>query len=174
MKCLIIGDGPSKSLIDMNKDYGVDIICVHYPMHKFTKYVCSTDITQFNKKEKLALDMSIQLVLSETSCHGEFKEDMKKKGVIFYHPTTNIGNSGVYAIDWAASKGYEIYTAGIDFYLNEAENEDPARIEYMKLPMINSINKYIKTLKSHSDSTIPLGVFKFSERSRLECEVKVL
>ena len=102
---------------------------------------------------------------------GSFK---KKKGVIFYHQTTNIGNSGVYAIDWAASKGYEIYTAGIDFYLNEAENEDPARIEYMKLPMINSINKYIKTLKSHSDSTIPLGVFKFSERSRLECEVKVL
>ncbi len=170
MKCLIIGDGPSKELIDMKKCYGVDIICIHYPQHDYTNYVCSLDLTQFHKKEKIALEKNIPLVVASNAMPHNITGILRKAIVV--KPGKMRGNSGAFAIEWAISQGYtEIYTAGLDFY-----NPDTAE-EYIKKESLANINRflrevqstaYIYKVSSSSLLDVPVGVILPKDTSQLE------
>ena len=160
MKCLIIGDGPSKELIDMETRYDVDsIICIHYPQHSYTDYVCSLDLTRFHQKEKIALEKNIPLIIASNAMPRNIKGILEKAIVV--KPGKMRGNSGAFAIEWAISQGYtEIYTAGLDFYYPENTKK-----EYILKQALENINKFLTTkggeahiYKASSDSLLDLPV----------------
>ena len=157
MSCLIIGNGPSKNVIDMRSQYRVDaIIGVHEPEHDLTNYVCSLDLTNFYKKEKLALDKDIPLILAENSVKPTMKT-IVKDAIIFKNIHMK-GNSGAFAIEWAISKGFKIiYTAGLDFYSSDTQ--------YIIPQAMDNINRYIKTCGA--------TVYKTNSKSHLACLVKI-
>jgi len=153
MSCLIIGDGPSKYMIDMNKSYNVNcIIGVHIPFHKLTDYVCSLDITSFTTKEKLAVDRNIPLILAINSFSPYSKFNFKPR--VFKNNVMR-GNSGAFAIEWAIAKGFkEIYTAGIDYHR-----------EYISSEALDVINNFIDSCKN-------IKIYKIDLKSNLRAVIK--
>ncbi len=156
MSCLIIGDGPSKSLIHLRTKYNVDaIICVHKPIHRFTKYVCSADIVRWQDKEFRAVKKKIPLII-EKRCYRESLNILFNFATLF--ESDFYFNSGAFAIDWAIHKGYKIiYTAGIDFYSPEKE--------YIKPERLQQINNHILQCDAK--------IFKVDVVSKLACSVEM-
>lgn len=155
MSCLIIGDGPSKGEIDMNSKYDVDaIICVHYPQHTFTDYVCSCDLTDFHNKETLAIRYKIPLIVYSNAV-SPYLEKRYGHYVTKFKSIRMRGNSGAFAIEWAISKGFKtIYTAGLDFYSSQL---------YITPQALANINQYIKSCKCK--------IYKATSKSLLHCDV---
>ena len=154
--CLIIGDGPSKALIDLNSKYDVDaIICIHKPDHKFVDYVCSLDIIKFNEKESRAIENNIPLILSSRLINNV--PDRYWHGITFFKNRYCFSNSGIFAIEWAKFKSFKyIYTAGLDFY-------DPTKTQYIGPQCLKNINKLIQ--KWNDD----INIYKIDSKSLLAC-----
>lgn len=162
MRCLIVGDGPSKSLLNKCNMSNIDIFCIHYhqPSLPTPKAIISLDLTQYDKKEKIAIDKGLKVILSDNSCYGDFKQHLKDKNVEFYKPQKMVGNSGAFAIEWAIAQGYkEIYTAGLDFYCDEGE--------YISITLLKSINNYLEEMMNKG-----ILIYKLSMSSKLECPIK--
>lgn len=160
-KALIIGDGPTRkhvmdSLDQLCEEY--DLYSIHYPI-KHAKAVLSLDITQFQKKEKLALESGIRLILSDNCCSFLVKTDLISKGIEFVKCGSMSGNSGAFAIEWCIDQGYEtVLLAGIDF---RCENDDK---EYITSHALEHINKYVRDVNS-----VKLRVYKVSNFSLVDC-----
>lgn len=162
-KALIVGDGPTRTLViddlsNLSQEY--DIYSIHYPV-KGAKAVLSLDITQFQKKEVLALEQNIRLILSENCCSSLIKSDLIEKGAEFVPCKNMSGNSGAFAIEWCIEQGYDcIVLAGIDF---RYENNDK---NYIEPKTLEHINNYIRSV-----NCVQQKVYKLSSFSLVDCSV---
>ena len=157
--CLIIGDGHTQKYIDMDSDYEVDdIICIHQPKHKFTKYVFTADATRFGEKESQCIARNIPLIIAE----GTYLPQRVPLLQIFKSKRTPF-NSGFISLEWAIEQGYKnIYTAGLDF-----RKEDPKEYKYVDTTVINVINNYIFL------NSAQVNFFKVSDDSLICAIVKI-
>lgn len=156
--CLIIGDGPSKMMIDMECDYAVKtIICIHKPDHSYVNMVCSADARKYFEKEQLAVKRKIPIVIGHN--HHNFPSYIPEadRPYIKFHNYKTLETSGVFAIEWAIEKGYKkIYTAGIDLWSPTDHIHPYIRREVLE----KAINK-IKIL-SHKAK-----IYKVSKKSKI-------
>ena len=138
--CLIIGNGPSKNMIDLNTTYDVDdVIGVHEIYHPQTNIICSVDLRKFWKKEYQAVKNNIPLIIGVCSNNLSFP---------FYkfHDKTSLiktkywRDSGLFSIAWSIENGYQqIYTAGIDWTNQLIINN----ILYKELDQLMLLNNHI-------------------------------
>lgn len=164
---LIIGAGPSYDESKPWQDFDGTVIAIHKYIHN-AEYVITTDLKEYETKEKLAIGKS-KLIVGEHFAQKRYINKRKKIKVPGYpipeelwkhitFTTNKAANwtSGIFAIRWAIDHGYNpIYTVGIDLPV-------PYVAQAIQDKIIQKINEWGKTT----------DIYKFKEESCLPVQIK--